>query len=87
MTGHARPILCDEVVERLWPYLDGALADAERGRVAAHLAECMECTSHFDYAQAFLDAVHQVSGAPPPARSTLRERVLEALRKEGFDRR
>lgn len=74
---------CDEIVARLWPHLDGALPDTERGRVVEHLAGCRGCKSHFDFAQAFLDAVH---AARPDASAdeALRRRVLAALANEGF---
>ena len=74
---------CDEVVARLWPHLDGALPDWERDRVARHLADCAACKSHFDFAQAFLAAVH---AARPEAAAdeALRHRVLQALASEGF---
>jgi anti-sigma factor RsiW len=74
---------CHEIVARLWPHLDGALPEAERERVLKHLLACKACKSHFDFAQAFLDAVH---AARPTAASSdaLRHRVLAALANEGF---
>lgn len=48
---------CEEIVGRLWPHLDGALAEAERTRVIDHLASCTGCRSHYDFARAFLEAV------------------------------
>ena len=77
--------ICDEVVARLWPYLDGALPDAERARVATHLAGCSACTSHFDFAQAFLEAVQKTAGSAED-HPALRTRVLDALTKDGFRR-
>jgi anti-sigma factor (TIGR02949 family) len=74
---------CEHVVARLWPYLDGALSETERERVVHHLEVCRDCHSHYDFANAFLDAVAaarphlQVSG-------DLRTRVLGALSSEGF---
>jgi anti-sigma factor (TIGR02949 family) len=77
---------CDEIVARLWPYLDNALSESERPRVVRHLQECVDCRSHYDFAKAFLDAVHC---ARPAAKSddALRRRVLSALESEGFRRR
>ncbi len=74
---------CWEIVARLWPHLDGALPLAERDRVVRHLLDCTECKSHFDFAQAFLDAVH---AARPDASGddALRQRVVTALANEGF---
>jgi anti-sigma factor (TIGR02949 family) len=74
---------CEAIVRRLWPYLDGKLPDSERERVTEHLATCENCTSHFDFARAFLDAVHSVY---PDARTNdaMKARVLAALAAEGF---
>ena len=36
---------CDAVVRRLWPHLDGALTDAERGLILRHLETCGGCTA------------------------------------------
>lgn len=74
---------CDEVVARLWPHLDGALPDSERDRVARHLTDCTACKSHFDFAQAFLAAVH-AARPEASANEALRHRVLKALASEGF---
>lgn len=74
---------CEAIVRRLWPYLDGALPDTERQRVTDHLAMCKDCRSHFDFARAFLDAVHAIQ-APTATDEALRARVLAALEAEGF---
>jgi predicted anti-sigma-YlaC factor YlaD len=39
---------CIEVVERATAYLDGAVADDERARIAAHLAGCAGCRAAMD---------------------------------------
>jgi anti-sigma factor (TIGR02949 family) len=74
---------CEAVVRQLWPYLDGAVSEAERERIITHLEGCAACTSHFDFARAFLDAV---AAARPqmPANEQLHARVLGALANEGF---
>jgi anti-sigma factor (TIGR02949 family) len=74
---------CEQVVRRLWPYLDGALPDADRARVAQHLEACGGCLSHFDFAGAFLDAVHQIRPLESEF-SALRGRVVRALAAEGL---
>ena len=77
------PIDCDTAVRRLWDYLDGELDDRRMAEVDTHLAACRHCPRHFAFARVFLDAVatarreHQQPGA-------LRERVVAALRVEGF---
>jgi anti-sigma factor (TIGR02949 family) len=74
---------CEFVVMRLWPYLDSALSDDERERIVHHLEVCGDCHSHFDFADAFLDAV---AAARPHLRisNDLRSRVMGALTAEGF---
>ena len=74
---------CHEIVAKLWPYLDGALPEAERERVVQHLESCTACMSHFDFAEAFIEAVHQARRSPTQD-DALRTRVLAALASEGF---
>jgi len=74
---------CEQVVRRLWPFLDGALPDTDRVRVARHLEACVDCRSHFDFASAFLDAVRDARPLEPEF-SALRGRVVDALAAEGF---
>jgi anti-sigma factor (TIGR02949 family) len=75
--------ICEAVVRQLWPYLDGAVDESARELVIAHLEECSMCKSHFEFAQAFLDAVAR-SRANVPSDGRLRGRVLAALSAEGF---
>jgi anti-sigma factor (TIGR02949 family) len=74
---------CEFVVMRLWPYLDGVLSEEERERILHHLEVCRDCNSHYDFANAFLDAV---AAARPHLAidNSLRSRVLDALAAEGF---
>ena len=74
---------CDAIVRRLWPFLDEKLLDSERERVARHLEECGDCLSHFDFARAFLDAVH-VARPEMKHDEALRARVLAALTDQGL---
>ncbi len=74
---------CETVVRQLWPYLDGAMSESQREHIVAHLEACVNCASHFDFAQAFLDAVARARPhLVPDAR--LRLRVLGALAAQGF---
>ena len=74
---------CEAVVRQLWPYLDGAVDESLRERIVAHLATCAPCKSHFDFANAFLEAVARSRPDVPPD-DQLRVRVVQALRAEGF---
>lgn len=74
---------CEAVVRQLWPYLDGVVSESQRERILRHLEECADCTSHFEFARAFLDAV--AAAAPRlDANEVLRTRVVHALAAEGF---
>jgi hypothetical protein len=77
---------CEAVVRQLWPYLDGAVPETLRERIVIHLEQCVHCTSHFEFARAFLDAVaasrpHMAADA---RLQSLQSRVLSALASEGF---
>ncbi len=75
--------ICEAVVRQLWPYLDGAVDESAREMIIAHLEECTLCSSHFEFAQAFLHAVAQSRDAVAPD-DRLQRRVLAALSVEGF---
>lgn len=49
MTGEPLPEMpCQEFVECLTDYLEGALTDVDRTRLEEHLAECDECALYLD---------------------------------------
>ncbi len=75
MQNHAE---CEAIVRRLWPFLDGALPENEKARIIAHLERCTNCSSHFAFAQAFLEAVREAK-PPTDEYAALRLRVMGAL--------
>lgn len=72
---------CEAVVRQMWGYLDGVIPAAERGAVASHVATCVDCAAHFDFAAEFLQAV-AATGARATATDALRERIVRALANE-----
>jgi len=83
MTAPAARSECEEIVSRLWPHLDGALPEVERARVVAHLEKCDGCRSHYDFARAFLEAVHEAVPDDDADRvAALRARVERAIARE-----
>lgn len=74
---------CEAAAEQLWPYLDGALREADRERVIRHLETCVNCTSHLEFTRSFLEAVHEASASERDF-TLVRARVLDALAAEGF---
>ena len=75
--------LCRDIVRQLWPYLDGALPVEWQERVIAHLADCDNCRSHYDFERAFLDAVRVTQTAAPDV-AALEKRVMHSLVAAGM---
>ena len=44
-------ITCAEAVERLWAYLDGTLAPADRAELEKHLGICRDCCGETEFAR------------------------------------
>jgi anti-sigma factor RsiW len=57
MASPRDPLTCQELVELVSDYLDGALAPAEHARVEAHLAECPGCRVYLAQMRETLRAV------------------------------
>ena len=72
---------CEAVVRQMWGYLDGAISSVQTEMVSKHVATCVDCAAHFDFAAEFLNAVARTSGGQP-ATESLRSRVLEELANE-----
>jgi anti-sigma factor RsiW len=75
-----RELDCDEFVELVTAYLDGALDAAEEQRVLEHLSLCDGCSTYLDQIRATVRAVAEL---PPPGGlpDAGRERLLEAFRR------
>jgi mycothiol system anti-sigma-R factor len=60
---------CEEVLKRLWEYLDHELVSAEAEAVRAHLGHCGCCYSNFRCDRAFLEllARQRAGCSAPPA--------------------
>ncbi len=65
---------CEELVELVTAYLEGALGAAARRRFEAHLAECPGCERYLDQMRQTLRLVGRLSPEElsPEARETLR---------------
>lgn len=70
---------CNELVEEVSDYLEGALPQAERERFEAHLAECPFCTTYVEQMRATVAAL----GTPDRERlsADARAGVLDAFRR------
>lgn len=74
---------CNAVMQQLWDYLDGELSEERREAIAEHLKMCNHCFPAFEFEAAFLKAL-AAARQDSPDTGALRERVLEALRRDGF---
>lgn len=78
--GHAHdPLVCQEFVELVTDYLEGALPEEERIRFEAHLAECDGCTGYLEDMRRLVGSLHDAP-EPPPDPAT-REALLRAFRE------
>jgi len=69
---------CQELVEVVTDYLDGALSAPDRARFEAHLADCDACR---DYVDQFRETISLVGRVEPEQLSPqAREQLLDAFR-------
>jgi mycothiol system anti-sigma-R factor len=73
-------IPCDQVVAKLWEYLDQELAPEASAQVQQHLEICRRCFPQYDFQRAYRVYLLQVQReSVPPA---LRHRIFEAILAE-----
>ncbi|MEX0692042.1 MAG: zf-HC2 domain-containing protein [Gemmatimonadales bacterium] len=66
-----RMIPCQDVLARLWDYLDGELTPREANDVRRHLELCSKCYPHFDFQRAhaqFMRGLRERQAAPDALR-------------------
>jgi len=61
-----RPIVCQEAVELVTAYLEGALSKRDRRRFEAHLADCPHCTAYLAQMRTTIRFTEGVRGAEMP---------------------
>lgn len=74
---------CGGAMARLFDLLDGELTPDREQQLREHITSCPDCFTHADFEKRFLAAV-AAARAQGPAPDSLRQRVLESLRSEGF---
>lgn len=72
---------CQEVVELVTDYLDGALEPDEHARVEQHLAGCTKCDAYLDQIRTTIRLVGGIDGASLPAET--QRGLVEAFRSFG----
>jgi anti-sigma factor RsiW len=73
------PLVCQEFVELVTDYLEGALPARERARFETHLDGCHACDAYFDSLRLTIDTLHALP-PEPPADPHAREVLLRAFR-------
>lgn len=69
---------CQEVVELVTDYLEGALDEGTSSRFERHLAGCAHCTGYLEQARLTRDAMGHVH--PPAPSPEVRSALLDAFR-------
>lgn len=69
---------CEQVVEHLWPFLDGELDGATSDELKQHLDECRRCFSRAEFERRLRTMVRRsCKGEPAPA--PLQERMRRLI--------
>ena len=59
------PLVCQEFVELVTDYLDGALPETDRIRFEDHLAECDGCAGYLEDMRRLVGSLNNVVEPPP----------------------
>jgi anti-sigma factor (TIGR02949 family) len=73
---------CQELVEALTEYLDGALGAHDRARLEAHLAACDDCGAYLVQFKATIALADRADGAKLPP--DLRNDLIKTFRAHDF---
>jgi anti-sigma factor RsiW len=74
----ASSLTCQELVELVTDYFEGALGPADRARFDAHIAECDGCSAYLDQMRATLEGLGRL--APEDLEPEAEELFLGAFR-------
>lgn len=69
---------CQELVEVLTDYLDGALSERDRARLEAHLEECEACTAYLEEFRMLINTAGRIE--PEPLSPEFEAGLLQAFR-------
>ena len=78
--GKPHDVPCAEVLDRIYAYLDGELADADCSKVRQHLDECGPCLREYGLEDAVKRLVRKHCGCDP-APAELRAKVLVRIQE------
>lgn len=71
-------LTCEQAMQRLFAYLNRALAGEASDEIEAHLQECLDCCDRLEFSRQ-LDAFVKSRLPDSPVPVDLRTRILQAL--------
>ena len=78
--GNPHETPCTEVLDRVYGYLDGELADLDCAKIRQHLDECGPCLREYGLEEAVKRVVQKHCGCDP-APAELRAKILVRIRE------
>jgi anti-sigma factor RsiW len=75
----SRTLVCEEFVELVTDYLEGALPRRDRRRMERHLRDCHGCTAYLEQVRATVRLLGELP--PEPADPHTRDALLAAFRE------
>jgi anti-sigma factor (TIGR02949 family) len=78
--NEAQMIPCDQVIAKLWEFVDGELNEEQAETVRAHLDICGRCFPQYNFQRAYKEFIRRSRDQPLP--QGLRRRVFEAILAE-----
>jgi len=73
-------IPCDQVIGKLWEYIDGEISETDAARIRQHLDMCSNCFPQYDFQRAYKEFIARRAGQTMPAE--LRRRVFQSILAE-----
>jgi anti-sigma factor RsiW len=73
------PLICQELVELVTDYLEGALSRRDRRRMEKHLGACEGCEAYLESVRATVHTLGELPGEP--ADPEVREHLMAAFRE------
>lgn len=75
----ARAVVCQQAVELVTDYLEGALSRRDRARFEAHLSECLHCRDYLAQIEATIAAMGRVE--PESLAPEVRDELIALYRR------
>ena len=80
-TKRERVTRCEDIMKRLWEFLDGELEPVSEKELQRHIEVCARCYPHYDFQRAYFKIMHRIKDRDPLPRE-LRTRLFERILAE-----